>query len=86
MARAGLSAVEMVGRLLSGLAPDVIEDRTVRFQCRCSRERATRAVVAMGRHEIEETLALEGRIEAVCEFCAVRYELGEAEARGLVAD
>jgi molecular chaperone Hsp33 len=86
MARAGLDAGEMVGRLLAGQGPDVIEDHDVRFQCRCSRERATRAVVAMGRDEIEEALALEGRIEAVCEFCAVRYVLGEAEARELVAD
>jgi redox-regulated HSP33 family molecular chaperone len=40
----------------------------------------------MGRTEIEEALALKGRIEAVCEFCSVRYEVGEAEARDLVAD
>jgi redox-regulated HSP33 family molecular chaperone len=38
----------------------------------------------MGRTEIEEALALEGHIEAVCEFCATRYELGETEARGLL--
>jgi molecular chaperone Hsp33 len=84
MVRAGLSAGDIVARLLSGHSPVAIDGHDVRFQCRCSRDRATRAVVAMGRTEIEEALALEGRIEAVCEFCATRYELGETEARGLL--
>jgi len=84
LVRAGLGPVDML-RVLVGEALSVLEERRVRFRCRCSRERVTAAILAMGRAEIEAVLAAERRAEVTCEFCAARYELEESDLRGLLS-
>lgn len=44
------------------------------FGCRCSRERVADVLRTLGRAEAEATLAAEGRIGVVCEFCNRSYE------------
>jgi molecular chaperone Hsp33 len=43
------------------------------------------AIVALGRAELDDVLATERRVEAVCEFCAARYVVDEPELRALRA-
>ncbi|MFZ2649186.1 MAG: Hsp33 family molecular chaperone HslO [Burkholderiaceae bacterium] len=44
-----------------------------RFECRCSRGRVGRMMQGLGRSEIDEILAEQGRVEVACEFCAMQY-------------
>jgi molecular chaperone Hsp33 len=83
LVRDGLGPVEMMQALV-GSELSILEERGVRFRCRCSRERVAAAVLAMGRGEIESVLASDGRAEVTCEFCAARYELEEGDLRGLL--
>jgi len=85
MVREGLTPAAILARLLSDLEPEVIGEREVRFQCRCSTDRVARAVLAMGRTEIDDAIRRDGRIQALCEFCGVRYELDEHALRELLA-
>jgi molecular chaperone Hsp33 len=84
LVRAGLDAVGMVTHLLDGFRTGVLDERPVRFQCRCSRERVECAILALGRAEMLDVLAGEGRVEVICEFCAARYVVEEPELRGLL--
>lgn len=84
LVRAGLDARAMLERLLDGVATHALEELPARFQCRCSRRRVEAAILAMGRGELEDLLAGDRRAEVVCEFCAQRYDLGEAELRALL--
>ena len=52
---------------------EVIDEHPVVYHCGCSRERVLRALVAMGREEIADLWAKEGKAEATCEFCGARY-------------
>jgi molecular chaperone Hsp33 len=85
LVRAGLDAGSILAGLLSGLATHVLEERPVRFECRCSRERVESAILAMGRAEVLDVLAAERRAEVVCEFCAARYVVEEGELAALLA-
>lgn len=84
LVREGLGPVEML-RVLVGDDLSVLEERAVRFRCRCSRERVGTAVLAMGRAEIESVLASERRADVTCEFCGARYALQEDDLRALLA-
>ena len=84
LVREGLGAAAILERLLDGLPTRILEERPVRYRCRCSRERVRGAIVAMGRAEILDVLASERRAEVVCEFCGTRYEVGETELRELL--
>ena len=51
--------------LLQGLAP--------RFECRCSRARVARMLQGLGRVEIDDIVAEQGRVEIGCDFCGLQY-------------
>ena len=84
LVREGLDASAMLGRLMQGLAPRDLERRPVAYRCRCSRERALGACIAMGRDELERVLTSDRRAEVVCEFCGSRYEFLEDELRAIL--
>lgn len=55
------------------------EEREIVFQCRCSRERAERALLALGEREAEEILEREGRISVHCPDCNNDYVFGRED-------
>jgi molecular chaperone Hsp33 len=63
----------------------VLARRPLDFRCGCSRERVHRALLALGRTELEDFLATEGQAEATCEFCTTRYVIPGDELRTLIA-
>jgi molecular chaperone Hsp33 len=85
LVRAGHGPVDMLRLLFDDVAVRVLEERPVRFACRCSPARVRAAIVAMGAGEIEALLAAEETAEAVCEFCSTAYTLGHDELRALLA-
>lgn len=85
LVRQGCDAAAIAGLLLRDMAPETLAVKAVRFRCRCSQERVAGAILAMGRDEIEDVLAKDGRAEVTCEFCATRYVVGAGELQGLLA-
>jgi molecular chaperone Hsp33 len=84
MVRAGMRPADMLAALLGdGTTP--LDERPVRFHCRCNPQRALGAIAAMGREELLDVLAGDRRAEVVCEFCAEKYEVGERDISALLA-
>lgn len=86
LVRSGLGAADILGTLLAGFPARVLDEHPIGFRCRCNRARVAAAVVAMGRAELQDVLTAERSTEIVCEFCAERYVLDEAELRALLAE
>ena len=51
----------------------------LQFKCTCSRERVLRALLSMGKPELEDMAKTEGRAEVTCEFCTEHYVVEQAE-------
>jgi len=79
------SGPALLRALFPGAEVDVLAKRPLEFRCGCSRERVHRALLALGRAELEDLLATEGQAEATCEFCTTRYVIPGAELRTLIA-
>jgi molecular chaperone Hsp33 len=84
LVRRGLDAAGILDTLLAGFPASVLDERPVRFRCRCDRKRVEAAVIAMGRAELQDVLTAERTAEIVCEFCATRYLLDESDLRTLL--
>ena len=97
--RAGILADTMARDELLGLEPEALltrlfheeslrlsERRNVSFRCSCNRERVESALRLLGRGELDELLASEGRIEVRCEFCNAAYELDPVDVERLLLD
>ncbi|PTL76397.1 Hsp33 family molecular chaperone HslO [Vitiosangium sp. GDMCC 1.1324] len=78
------------GALLKALVPqpdlEVMSRYPVSFTCSCSKDRVKRALVSMGREELEDILAKEGQAEADCHFCTTHYVVSGDEIREILAE
>lgn len=70
--------------VLAGLAPEVREERSLHYRCRCSRERLRRHLEMMGQDDRDYLRGDSGELEAECVFCGTtyRFEPGELAAAG----
>jgi len=57
---------------------EFIDQRPLRFQCRCDRGRIVAMLRGMALTDLDELIA-EGKAEVTCNYCAVRYEAGRDE-------
>mgnify|MGYP006282884585 FL=1 len=97
--RAGLLAATLTPEELLGLEPRQLlrrlfheedlrlaEARAVNFHCSCNRERVESALRLLGRSELDDLLAVDGRIEVRCEFCNAAYELDRVDVERLLVE
>jgi molecular chaperone Hsp33 len=76
---AGQTPGEILDNLFGEVAYTVLEERSLTFYCNCSWERTRRALLLLGREEIEEMLVSEGQAELTCHFCHHKYHFSRAD-------
>ena len=52
----GVSALELVKKVLSDFELEVVEESPVEYRCYCTRDRVTRALISMGREELRSLI------------------------------
>lgn len=75
----------LLRRLFAEETVRLFAEHAVRFECGCSEVRVANALLLLGRNEIEQVLAVQGRIEVACEFCNRKYAFDRARALSLFA-
>src|SRR5688572_27750374 len=68
-----LSDRDILRRLFAEDDVRLFEPAPVFFRCRCSRERVTSMLRALGADEVRSVLAEQGRVEVRCDFCNRAY-------------
>jgi molecular chaperone Hsp33 len=66
----------------------ILENKPVRFHCPCSKERAERALMLLGREELKAIIdadAAKGATEVVCQFCTASYRITIVELEALLS-
>lgn len=61
---------------------EVLEEKEIKYNCNCDRDKFYRGVITLGKTQLEEILSEKGEVEAECHFCGKRYsfkreDLGE---------
>ena len=78
LVHAGEAPTDATTALLGRLDLHVLGQDPLVYRCRCSLERAVRAVLTLSPEELAEVR--EGRVEeVVCDFCRHQYQVGAAE-------
>lgn len=77
----GLDAQGLLRAVLSDFPLEVLETHPVEYRCYCSRDRVTRALISMGREELDALIREQGQAELTCQFCdnVYHYSLQELE-------
>ncbi|TGE32746.1 Hsp33 family molecular chaperone HslO [Desulfosporosinus sp. Sb-LF] len=63
---------ELLAHLMGQLSYQVLERRTVKFLCTCSKARLSDTLVSLGKKEIADLIS-DGKAEIVCHFCNEHY-------------
>ena len=74
MLHAGKTPEDMMNLAMAGFNPSVLDEREVRYQCDCSRERTEQMLLSLGRKELEKLRDEDPHCKVVCHFCHTKYE------------
>ena len=75
MMKDGLSQEEIMQKVLSGFNPNILDEYDVGYRCDCSLERVEKAIISLGREELEKIAAEEKEMEVCCHFCDKKYHV-----------
>lgn len=83
MIESGMSLDEIATYVSDDLNTFLVEDIKIQWKCDCSRERMEKAIISLGKKEIEE-LAKDENVETVCHFCNTKYNFTKKEILKLI--
>ena len=73
MLEAGLSPEDILRTLLEGFDVEIMETSETKFVCNCSKERVEKALISIGKDEIQDMIRDGEPIEVKCHFCNTGY-------------
>ncbi|HEY4532053.1 MAG TPA: Hsp33 family molecular chaperone HslO [Kurthia sp.] len=93
-----LSKIEPVSKMIEkGYTPEqileavlgkenvsVLDSMPVSFDCNCSKERFSAALLSLGTNEIQTLIDEEGHAETQCHFCMEVYDFSKEELEGII--
>ncbi len=82
----GLSLPEIVRTVLDGFDVELFDERPIGYRCGCSRKKVTRALISLGRAELQKLIDEEEQTELTCQFCDKVYRFDRAELREILAE
>ena len=68
-----------------GMEPVLLERVPLRYRCTCSRERMERALISLGRRELQSLIDEDQGAELGCHFCRSTYFFSTADLQALLA-
>lgn len=81
----GMTPTDMMNRLFEGYDVTINTSITPSYRCDCSKERVYKAVMSIGKKEIEEMIADKKPIEVNCQFCNKHYIFETAELKNMIS-
>lgn len=73
MMESGCTPDDICKRILEGFDPQVLDGYSCAYNCYCSRSKVEKALISLGRAELEEMIEQGQDIEVGCDFCNKQY-------------
>ena len=80
----GKTAEEMLEILLDGLDMESTDTMPAQFYCNCDKKRVEKAIISIGKKDIEEMIAENKDIEVNCHFCNTSYTFSVEELKEML--
>ncbi len=84
MLNQGMSAKNMIEYAMLGFDVEFLEDVEIGYRCDCGRERMERAIISLGKQEIQDLIKEQGEAEIVCHFCNSAYQFSKEDLTDLI--
>ena len=81
----GHTPESLLETVLEGLDVEINERIPTQFYCNCSKERVTRALISVGKKELEDMIKEGKEVEMNCHFCNTNYTFSVEELKQLLS-
>ena len=75
----------LLRHVMSDFDLKILETSPVEYRCYCSRTRVERALISLGKDELQQLLEEQGHCSMTCQFCDAVYDFSGEELRALIA-
>lgn len=75
MMEKGMGPEEMIEKVLSGFETEVTETVSPEYKCTCNKETIKKALISIGKEELEDILEKDGKAEMTCYYCNKSYTI-----------
>ncbi|MGN1180885.1 MAG: Hsp33 family molecular chaperone HslO [Suilimivivens sp.] len=80
----GKTPEEMLAILLDGLDLEITDTMPCSFHCNCDKKRVEKAIISIGKKDIEEMIEEGREIEVNCQFCNSSYRFSVEELKEML--
>ncbi len=80
----GMTPEDMLNELLGEFGVEITDTVPVEYRCGCSRERIEKALISIGKKELQEMISEGKTIEVNCQFCGKSYAVTVEELQELL--
>ncbi len=84
MIETGMTPEQIAMEVLAGFEPEVLDSYHMDYVCDCTRERVERAIISLGKEEIQSMIDEEEQIEVGCQFCEKKYTFTRKDLKELL--
>lgn len=79
MIKDGVTPEEICFKLLDGLNANILDETTVLYECDCSKDRVKKALLSLGKKELQDIKEEQNGCEVSCHFCNKKYNFSGFE-------
>ena len=80
----GKGPEEILEILCEGLETEIVDEIPVGFRCNCSKERVSKALISIGKADLQKMADEEESINLHCDFCNTDYSFTKDELKALL--
>lgn len=82
----GKTVKTIIRDLLEGFDITDETETSCEYKCNCSKEKMEKALVSLGRSELQDIIDTQGEAQLTCHFCRSAHEFSKEELQALVAN
>lgn len=80
----GMTPEEILSHILGDMGLEILDKTETQFYCNCSKERVAKAVISIGKEELEKMIEENKPIEVKCHFCNTAYNFSVDELKAML--
>ncbi len=84
MLDSGMSPEDIIRKALEGFDVEVLYSQDIEYKCNCSKERVSKALISLGKEELDSMASENEPTEISCHFCDKKYVFSPSELKNLL--
>ncbi|MBQ8041156.1 MAG: Hsp33 family molecular chaperone HslO [Lachnospiraceae bacterium] len=80
----GMTVEDITAKIFDGMDYEIMDTTDIGYQCNCSKEKVTKAIISIGKKDIKEMIDDNKPIEVNCHFCNTNYVFSVDELKAML--